>query len=518
MTNSPDRWPEDDRLSWLTERQMKGELSRDEKAELVELLDNSEEAQRRFVELAEFETALVEAHQSTSPQLSVEIYERGRGLALARTIIPWIVAAVCVVFVVWPKTNNGDAPRHEDGSPESLAKLVNRVDATFASPRPANDVSFDPGIYELQKGAVHLRFDNGADLVIESPARFELIDSLHTRLDYGSVRAIVPPAAKGFTITTQSAHFEDLGTEFGLRVNRESGDESLLVFDGQVNVRRPDSNELVGSILGGQSFQYIDGQPTEPGDMRPETFSEPDDIGFRHWQTATQARLQDTGLLALFSFQHDVKQPTVLRNLQTDQVGVVSDARIHGAHWGSGRWQGKDALSFDSQNHFAELDVTGDFNELTIAAWVVANRPDNPLNAVFDSNGWESGDIHLQITRKGNVYTDLYETRHQQRQRRNVVVPLAEWTHLVATWSLVTGKTRVFVNGERAFECSLNQDSRIRPGTCRIGNWLPVGEFDPVRSFNGRIDELAIWSRSLSEVEISAEMRRGQPNFLWRNK
>jgi len=54
------------------------------------------------------------------------------------------------------------------------------------------------------------------------------------------------------------------------------------------------------------------------------------------------------------------------------------------------------------------------------------------------------------------------------------------------------------------------------PGTCRIGNWLSTGAFAPVRSFNGRIDELAIWDRALSADEVRAEMERGWPGSMWR--
>jgi hypothetical protein len=36
-----------------------------------------------------------------------------------------------------------------------------------------------------------------------------------------------------------------------------------------------------------------------------------------------------------------------------------------------------------------------------------------------------------------------------------------------------------------------------------------------VRSFNGSIDELAIWDRVLTESEIKAEMKLGQPDFMW---
>ncbi|MBI1373593.1 MAG: LamG domain-containing protein [Phycisphaera sp.] len=513
--------PDEERLSQLVERQLRGELSAEEKMELAELLDGSEWAQRRFVELAGFETALTEAHREPTDAFSFEHHKRRQAVAIARRSVPWLVAAACIAFVLWPRPGSDVAPPSGADKPHrpsnALAMVVNQVDAQFATPRAASDDGFTRGTYELRSGTIHLRFNNSADLVVESPARFELVDPLHTRLEYGSVRAIVPPTAKGFTVETRSAKFEDVGTEFGLRVDRDTDMESLLVFDGQVNVRSPKSNDLIRSVQGGQAFEYRDGKPSESETVRPEAFPMPDGIGFRRWLSERDKRLSDPGLIAMFSFERDKDQPTLLRNLQTSGSHTVSDATIHGARWGSGRWHGKDALLFDGPEDYAELNVDGDYQELTIAAWVMVNRLDNPLNAVFDSNGWDSGDLHVQIQRRGAPYTDLFDARDRDQQHWKPVVPMSEWAHLVATFSLVTGKTVVYVNGERAYACSLKKDSRIRPGVCRIGNWLAIGQYAPVRSFNGRIDEVAIWDRALSEAEIQAEMRRGQPTLLWAN-
>lgn len=91
---------------------------------------------------------------------------------------------------------------------------------------------FGPGEYELLKGVVHLRFSQGADMVLASPVRLEIVDSQHTQMDYGKVRVIAPPAAT--TIKTPAADFVDLGTEFGLGVAPENGASDLYVFGGQV--------------------------------------------------------------------------------------------------------------------------------------------------------------------------------------------------------------------------------------------------------------------------------------------
>lgn len=65
------------------------------------------------------------------------------------------------------------------------------------------------------------------------------------------------------------------------------------------------------------------------------------------------------------------------------------------------------------------------------------------------------------------------------------LTPTGKWAHLVATMSRPRQTARVYVNSKLAYRCALRKEGRIRPpGVCRIGNWLPTGEFEPVRSLN----------------------------------
>ena len=515
----------EDRLGQLTEAHLKGELSAEEKAELAELLDRSEEARRRFVQLADFETALTRAHREPWVEASIDDLRShklpacgkpkttSKLLVATQKALPWLIAAASLAIAFLPRSGE---PPADKPSPPVTALLVNEAESAFAKPRAHGDVGFGPGAYELREGAIHLRFANGTDLVMEGPAKFEVLDVLHSRLHYGKVRAIVPPTAHGFTIATERANFEDLGTEFGLHVERDTGIETLHVFDGQVDVREPGSNALLNRVKGGQAVEYRDGEPAAAGELRPETFPTPGRIGYLRWAAEKERRRRDPNLIAFFSFDRDPQQPALLRNLQRGRAGLVSDARVEGARWVSGRWPGKGALLFERQSDFAELEFEGGFNELTIAAWVFLDRLDHHLNAILDSNGFEAGDIHLQVRRQGGPYVDIAEARVSKGAlSTKTLTPVGKWVYLVATMSLPRRTAQVYVNGELAYRCALREEGRIRPGVGRIGNWLPTGEFEPVRSLNGRIDELTIWDRALTEAEIEAEMERGQPSLLW---
>ena len=513
----PSPAPFDDRLEELLEAHFQGNLSATGKAELAALLDGSAEARHRFVDLAGFESALTGIHHRL-PSATVEPIRvtsaRRRRLWIA---LPWLAAAACLAVVFWPQRVEDPARKPARVSSHFTAKLVNEAGAVFADHRSPGDAGFIPGTYELKEGMVHLRFTSGADLVIEAPARFELVDAMRARVHWGQVRSIVPPTAKGFTIATEGVDFEDIGTEFGLRVERGTGASAMHVFEGQVNVRKPGSGAVMESVEGGGSVAYRHGVSEPLGALRPGEFIAPGSIGFQRWKSQGGESLRDPGLIAYFPFARDPQQPALLHNVAS--TGGMASGTIHGAHWVSGRWPGKDALLFDRLSDFAELEIPGEFAELTVAVWVSIDRLDHTFNALFDSNGWESGDFHLQVQRSGFPYVDVRDGAvHGSGQGFGSAIPMGQWSHVAAVLSLRAQTARVYVNGNLSYERPLQKEAVLRPGLCRIGNWLPRGEYEPVRAFSGRMDELAIWNRALSQKELQIQVERGRPDFLWSAK
>ncbi|MEQ1830209.1 MAG: LamG-like jellyroll fold domain-containing protein, partial [Pirellula sp.] len=76
---------------------------------------------------------------------------------------------------------------------------------------------------------------------------------------------------------------------------------------------------------------------------------------------------------------------------------------------------------------------------------------------------------------------------------------------------------KVFANGQLVREGAMHGEGAISPSSCRLGNWLPaIGHHEKrVRAFRGKIDELAIWNRSLNESEIHALVESGRPSLHW---
>ncbi|GDY22890.1 hypothetical protein LBMAG56_42370 [Verrucomicrobiota bacterium] len=391
------------------------------------------------------------------------------------------------------------------------ALLVNEVGAKFAEGLGPDGVRFGPGDYEILSGIVHLRFANGADMVLASPARLEIQDAQRTRLRYGRVRVTAPPSAKGFTISTRAADYIDLGTEFGLQVDRESGASDLYVFDGQVNVADSRSGKILSEVVGGRSSRFVDGAIGEAPERDETEFPTRGTIGFGRWKQYAETMRHDRGLVAFFPFRKE-GDASVLTNVIG--AAAMGDGRIVGARWTTGRWPGKDALLFDGDTDLVKIEIPGEYSELSIAAWVNIDRFDFVLNAILNSDGYDRGDIHFQLTRQGYPRGGVVINGGFQDQVTGRPVPLGEWVHVASVLATGTRTQQIYVNGVLARERTWMQDEILRPGSCRIGNWLPPADADPERrALRGRVDELAIWKRALPAKEIQQLVEAGRPDL-----
>jgi hypothetical protein len=390
-----------------------------------------------------------------------------------------------------------------------VALLANGADVVFVDGFGPDGVRFQSGHYELATGAVHLRFANGADVVMRAPAVFDIDDAFHIRLREGRMRAIVPPSAHGFTIATPGVDYEDLGTEFALAVVPD-GKSSLHVVNGRVDAKRPGSGELISSVTAGQSVQVADGIAEAAAPLDLQQYPTPGSIGLLRWQTQRSTLIRDPDLLAYYAFV----EADVLTNEAADPV--ASDGTIRGARWVAGRWPGKSALLFDRDTDFVELDVPGEYEEMSFAAWLKIDRLDFSHSAIFNSNGWDAGDLHWQIFRSGPVAIGYQGVNYRQKAHLRTV-PENQWIHVLGTLSSETGEIRVYVNGTVAHAAEVSANRRMTPGRGRLGNWLMEAEQDgaPIRSLRGKMDEFAIWKRALTEAEVKALVEAGKPSVLW---
>ena len=497
-----------------------GRLSEDEFELLQSRLEQDAELRSALRALAEVEEGLSARAMVgvDAPEAGAEAYRNRPGIFGSKWL-PWTVAAAaCVAAAVswWlPRgTAGGGAAPSGDGV---TAMLVDEAGAVFAKPRQPGEVRFNPGTYELLAGTVHLRYTNGADLVVEGPARFEIRDAFRTDLTAGRVRAIVPPAAHGFTVVTRAVAYEDVGTEFGLSVNGATGESQMHVFDGQVNLRTGDaSGALLRSAFVGDSVVYRDGQVQEVSDMDVGGFPSPGGIGHLRWTAQRRERLADPSLVAWFAFERG-GNPSQLVNAARSHG--VPDGRIAGARWATGRWPGKQALWFDRDTDFVELEIPGEHAEMTVAVWMKVDRFEHEMSAILNSNGADAGDLHFQMNRLGLPRGGLLGVDRQNQRWVGNPVPVGKWVHVVSVLSLRQGRHVIYVNGLPVLESGMEGSHvLLQPGHCRLGNWFntaATSREDSSRGLRGLVDELSVWNRALSAGEVAALTEGGRPSLLW---
>ena len=129
------------------------------------------------------------------------------------------------------------------------AVLTDIINGSFADESEQKEIgsslSSNEGAYWLQCGFVKLLFGNGAEVVIEAPARFEILSGSEMNLLRGQAYATVPKRATGFTVYTPDSRVIDLGTEFGVSVKPSNSEihvikgKTQLVPEGDVRSRRP---------------------------------------------------------------------------------------------------------------------------------------------------------------------------------------------------------------------------------------------------------------------------------------
>ena len=93
---------------------------------------------------------------------------------------------------------------------------------------------------ELQEGLAEITFENGATVLLESPATFIAKTPHEMALQVGRLAAVVPAESRGFRIRTQALDVYEVGTEFGL-LAKQSGAAEVHAFNGLVKANVLDS-------------------------------------------------------------------------------------------------------------------------------------------------------------------------------------------------------------------------------------------------------------------------------------
>jgi len=155
-----------------------------------------------------------------------------------------------------------------EATPETVATLIQAQNCKWAgSDLPtAENAPLQAGTLNLLEGMATLKFESGATVTMEAPAKIKILDKMHCQLLEGSVTADVPEPAHGFTIDTPDLKLVDLGTRFGVAIG-STGNSQVFVFEGEVKVNDLSGKEI-RRLTEGKGMQH--GLATITGDLEPK--------------------------------------------------------------------------------------------------------------------------------------------------------------------------------------------------------------------------------------------------------
>jgi hypothetical protein len=435
-------------------------------------------------------------------------------------------------------------------------------------PPPGNHAHVPLGRkYKLDSGLMEIAYDTGAKVILQGPVTYEVesasggylsIGRLTARVENAKPQAAFPanypsnisdiqisPALSPlsplpsplFSVRTPTALVTDLGTEFGVDVDR-SGQTASHVFRGKVAMAAlADGGEKQGRevVLGENESAQVerpsggDGSKivVRRGKVNPEDYVRSEQFlakakeakelpmkPYRHWKAFSNELRKRGDLLAYYDFQRD---PNVRRDETNSEVlpnrsaaGKPYDGQLRGAvQWAKGRFAGKHAMQFGfSDDDGIHIVIPAECKQITLAAWVNLDTFSRPIITLLASDGFNvSGKLHWIAFQDGRMLTGFFGSKTEERGYSPPVFDksgLGKWRFVAVVCDPPAGKITYYLDGKLLGEASIEADSgTIKLGSAMIGAWEPLNIPCPRdRRIEGRMDELMIFRSALPPEEM----------------
>ncbi|MFZ2642960.1 MAG: LamG-like jellyroll fold domain-containing protein [Verrucomicrobiia bacterium] len=487
--------PNDPRLDWMRQY-AEGTASAETTAQLQQALRDDPEFRSLFLEYLNLDLALSANAVLPAPGSETVVRVPQSRWQLWRLVATAAAACVALIFALswW----------HAERPP--FATVASGVGAGSL----ANGAQVCGEVHEIKEGLLDMITARGARIVIEAPATFRFESAQRLRMMHGRISADVPPSAKGFTVITPTGRAVDLGTKFGVDVPLH-GEAEIHVFQGKVIAQSAGGGKR-RSLRDGEAFALQSGAGVTR-ELRSAAFVRHEEVASLHAAltagqqarsaAALAAMRRDPALIALLDFESPDLPPGHYRIVQ-------------------GRWPGSRAPEFVNVADRMKLDAGGDreWPQLTLAAWVRLDRLGAPYQSLLHTDGWSKnkpGQVHWMLTHSttmrlalfGNTLAPGSDERHGFPDSLTPVLSeQGRWVHLAVVYDSEKRTARFYLNGRFDKETRQEIAHPARLGPAQIGNW---DQHD--RKLSGRMDELILLGRAMSDGEVLALFDAGNPYY-----
>ena len=484
------------------------------------LLATSKEARREYL-LSQQLTAGLESHEMIETSSRKNILSapfRYRKQALIALVSGGIAACLTVLLhaLFTPASSSPSPPQSAAlpaPPPPSFASLSSAYDAIIGGTVVRSDAHIGEGTLVLDQGIAQLAFRNGAQVILEGQCGFEILNETTVALHHGKLWAHCPRSAHGFQVVTpDGSHITDLGTEFGVAVDSQ-GSIDVHVFDGRVEVAGPDLKTQVLKAGSSLSWQGSDSL-TSQGTADPAQFVDSTQLLNKRLATHQKTIRKDPSLILNYDFS-DTSRRVAVNSVANPPPGTFG--KLVGPTFVRGRGPGHQALQFEHPGDHIDLEVDAlsQYNGATICVWVKLDRFDHQHAVLINSDNYDLGAIHFQITKTGHLKSSINGGPHYTSKER--LISPGKWHHLAVSWDFKSLEGTLYLDGQALVSNNRLETKptglkkeQIHLGPCQIGSWSATDlkkrtQARPVaitRELKGRIDEVLIFARSFSDSEI----------------
>ena len=449
----------------------------------------------------------IQLHVERRVRRTVFFTRAARSLAAAAVI----ALAVGLAFFMNPR----------EGATLTRSESVVWTGADFSA--EVGDLLKEGRVLELASGLAEMTFPAGVSVLLEGPARFEITGPKSARLDHGRLVARVTEVrGRGFVIDGPSGRVVDLGTEFGVSVER-SGEMEVHVLEGTVTAESHQQKESVVTLHKNEAMRLGAGpserMPADDGvfitNLPPVPGRAP---GFIRWS------FEETDGVDLLNSGKGLAETQADARLLSGIEGASSAKRV------AGRF-GK-ALAFDGISSYAESGFQGISGQAprTVSLW--ARVPaDLAITESYAMVGWgkvEGRGSAWQISANPVPEEGPLGALRVGTGRGAVVGTTdlrdGKWHHLTAVMygGSPTTATHVLLYVDGVLESTTRKSVRTintKPSTESHGVWLGrnLAQWSPeppgASFFRGDLDEVHIFASALDQPMIQKVME-GVPSEL----
>ena len=191
---------------------------------------------------------------------------------------------------------------------------------------------------------------------------------------------------------------------------------------------------------------------------------------------------------------------------------------------GAIRYSTNSAMSFDGGDDYVNIGTPSLLNNLptgdmTVSAWIKDSKKGAGFGTIFsgyDNKGWSL----RTYTSSSNKYLLFQATFTQNATYQSVSysIPVNTWTYVTATWNSANKTAKLFVNGQEVTYYTATAGSGTYTGDSTVDKMIGrLSLANSGQSFNGLIDELAIYNKSLSSAEITSLYNSGAGRVVQRD-